>query len=228
MSATIISPEQLAEDLGLEPHEWAAVRVKNTFPKENRPIYVMPKADMTNKTRDDAWPELAKAIGKIVAYHEKDRILVHTVSYNLTKYLAENLPKERVITYVRADERDRVLAEFRAKEGAVLLAPSFDRGVDLPEDECRVVIIAKCPFPNLGDRQISARLHKKGGESWYRVLTVRTLVQMTGRGVRSKDDYCDIYILDKQFVTNVWKRSRHLLPEWWKEALVWGGNPNIK
>ncbi|MCL6558026.1 MAG: ATP-dependent DNA helicase [Firmicutes bacterium] len=228
MSATIISPEQLAEDLGLENHEWAAVRVRNTFPKENRPIYVMPKADMTRNNKETAWPELAEAVRKIIDHHKHDRILVHTVSYDLTRYLAENLSKERVITYVKADERDRVLAEFRAKEGAVLLAPSFDRGIDLPEDDCRVVICAKCPFPSLGDRQVSARLHKKGGENWYRVLTVRTLVQMCGRAMRSAEDHCSIYLIDKQFVSNIWKKSRHLLPEWWKEALVWSGNPSIK
>ena len=228
MSATIISPEQLAEDLGLEPNEWAVVRVKNTYPKEHRPIYVMPKADVTRNNKETAWPELAEAVRKIINYHENDRVLVHTVSYDLTRYLAENLPKERVIIYVKADERDKVLAEFKVKEKAVLLAPSFDRGVDLPEDMCRAVIIAKCPFPSLGDRQVSARLHKKGGESWYRVLTVRTLVQMCGRGVRSATDKCSIYLIDRQFVSNVWKKSRHLLPDWWKEALIWGGNPNVK
>lgn len=227
MSATIIDPASYADDLGLEPGTWQAVSVANTFPAERRPIYVIPRADMTTKNRDQAWPEVAQAVADIMAAYPDDRILVHTVSYDLTRYLISQLPKQRLFYYQNPDERSFVLEQFRQTPGGVLLAPSLDRGIDLPGDDCRVVVVAKVPFPDLGDKQIAARLYSKGGNHWYRVQTVRTLCQMTGRGMRSEDDQCDIYILDKQFVSNVWAKSRRLLPEWWREALVWTGSPKL-
>jgi Rad3-related DNA helicase len=39
--------------------------------------------------------------------------------------------------------------------------------------------------------------------------------------MRSADDYCESYILDKNFLDNVWRRNRNLIPQWWADALVW-------
>ncbi len=82
MSATIISAQQMAEDLGLQDDEWALVEVESTFPADNRPIYVEPVANMTAKTKETAWPAAFKRIEEIAAWHD-ERILVHTVSYQL-------------------------------------------------------------------------------------------------------------------------------------------------
>ena len=79
--------------------------------------------------------------------------------------------------------------------------------------------MAKVPFPYLGDPQVSKRMHMPGGKQWYAVQTVRTIVQMTGRGVRSKDDWCATYVLDSQFGSNIYKRHKRLFPEWWREAV---------
>ena len=42
---------------------------------------------------------------------------------------------------------------------------------------------------------------------------------MTGRGMRSVDDYCDTYILDSQFMS-IYRKNGNLLPKWWKDAIV--------
>jgi Rad3-related DNA helicase len=222
MSATIISAEQMAEDLGLEDNEWGVVTVDSTFPPERRPIYVESVANMTHKEKDIAWPTMADRIAEIIQHHKEDRILVHTVSYAFAQYLASRLIADgRTITYRNARERENALQRFKNSGNGVVLAPSFDRGVDLPQDECRVVIVAKVPYPNLGDKQVSRRLYSRGGKNWYAMLTARTLVQMTGRAMRSEDDSCEIYLLDKQFSTKVRKR-RGLLPQWWRDAIVMG------
>jgi Rad3-related DNA helicase len=105
-----------------------------------------------------------------------------------------------------------------------MFAPSLDRGIDLPYDLCGTQIIAKVPFLYLGDKQISARMHSPGGGNWYTVHTIRTIVQMSGRGMRSADDYCTTYILDSQFTTNLYKRSSNLFPQWWRDAVEIKGN----
>ena len=100
-----------------------------------------------------------------------------------------------------------------------MFAPSLDRGFDFKGDEARVVIVAKVPYPFLGDQQVSARLHTRGGQQWYVVNTVRSLIQMTGRGVRSETDWCVTYILDSTFLQKLWKNDKRLLPKWWREAV---------
>jgi Rad3-related DNA helicase len=225
MSATIISAAQMAEDLGLSDDEWALVDVPSTFPPERRPIYVEPIADMTAKNAEIAWPQMASRISQIAAHHD-ERILVHTVSYKLAGHLSDSLGS-RVVTYRSANERETALRRFRASSNGILIAPSFERGIDLPDDECRVVVVAKVPFPYLGDKQVNKRLYSRGGRGWYAMQTVRSLVQMTGRAMRHEEDECEIYLLDRQFVSSIWKKSRHLLPEWWKDALQMGGSPNL-
>jgi Rad3-related DNA helicase len=95
----------------------------------------------------------------------------------------------------------------------------MSRGVDFDGDKCRVQVVAKCPFPNLGDKKISARMHLPGGDLWYQVQTVRSMVQMTGRAVRGPDDWATTYILDKQFAVNVYRKSLRLFPRWWRDAV---------
>jgi Rad3-related DNA helicase len=95
----------------------------------------------------------------------------------------------------------------------------MDRGIDLPDDLCRVQVVAKIPYPNIKDRRINARMRSKGGSVWYRMQTIRSLVQMTGRGVRSETDRAVTYILDQQFGINLWRQGRFLFPSWWSEAL---------
>ena len=200
---------------------YGTVLVPSTFSPDRRPIFLYPIAEMSKKKLEASAAPVTAAVNKILATRD-GRILIHTVSYDLNKYIEQRLIAVRpVFTYSSSAAKQRAIDGYLSHSDAVLLAPSLDRGIDLPDDSCRHIVIPKIPFPNLGDKQISQRMYSKGGSLWYAVKTIRTLVQMTGRGFRSEDDYCDSYVLDKQFLTNIWRKSKHLLPEWWKEALVW-------
>lgn len=200
---------------------YASVLVPSTFPLERRPIYLYPIAEMSKKKLPQSAPPITAAINKIISTRP-GRILIHTVSYDLNKYIADRLTAARpVFTYASSAAKQRAIDGYLSDPDAILLAPSLDRGIDLPQEYCRHIIIPKIPFPNIGDKQIAQRMYARNGRVWYAVKTIRTLVQMTGRGFRSEDDSCASYILDKNFLTNIWRQSKHLLPEWWKEALVW-------
>jgi Rad3-related DNA helicase len=198
---------------------YSTVVVPSSFPPERRPIYVHSIAEMTRKNKDAAYPLVAEALNKVVARHPDDRILVHTVSYDLNRYLAGHLAGPRLVTYNSTQEKQRAIDRYVYKDSSVLLAPSLDRGIDLPGNDCRVIVVCKIPFPSLGDKQIAAKLYSEGGQLWYSVKTVRSLVQMTGRGMRSEDDFCESYILDASFMTQIWRRHKNLLPQWWKDAI---------
>lgn len=223
MSATVISPEVLADSLGIEPDAYAYVEAPSRFPVRRRPIYIRPVADMSKKA-DERGKCLVEA-AKIIRERPDSRVLVHAVSYSLTSFLGQGLrkllPGRTIVWYENSEAKEEALQVYGETEGAVIVAPSLSRGLDLADDLCRCVIIAKVGFPNLGDKQINARLYSRGGSTWYATQTVRTLVQQTGRGMRGKTDYCETFILDAQMTRNIWKKSKHLLPPSWVEAIDW-------
>jgi Rad3-related DNA helicase len=222
MSATIISPDEMAHSLGIPREDIDFIDLASTFPPEHRPIYYQPAANLTKKTETVERPKAIKALDDILDKYPKTNVLVHTVSYGFARQIVSmSRHKRRMITYDQAVDRATKLEEFKkAPRGAVLVASSMDRGVDLPGDECDVVVIMKVPYLNLGDKQVLARLYsdKKGGELWYKVNAIRTIVQMSGRAVRSIDDRCHIYILDAQF-ERLYRENRFLFPQWWRDAL---------
>lgn len=234
MSATVVDEEQMVRDLGWleDGEEWKGVewgerptkeygwvRGESEFPAENRPVLYVPVARLTRKSGDREYEEMVEAAVELVRRHEGQNTLVHAVSYKLTKFIVDGLRSagvRNVHSYTEASGRSAALERFK-REGGVLVAPSMDRGIDLPDELCRVQIICKVPYPNLGDKQVSAKVHSPGGRNWYRVQTVRTVVQMTGRGVRHREDEAVTYILDKQW-GKVWRESKGLFPQWWKDA----------
>lgn len=221
MSGTIISPSVLAEQLGIE--DFGYVESPWAFPVRRRPIYVRPVANMSKKVneREKCLAEIVKIVGE----REDVRVLVHSVSYPLTSFLGQGLkdafPDRTVVWYTRADEKNAAMEKYVATDNAILVAPSMARGVDLYDDLARCVIIAKVPFPDLGDKQVSALLHSRGGQNWYSTETVRSIVQMSARHIRSEHDWGETFITDSQFVQNVYKKSRHLLPRDWLAAIDW-------
>ena len=224
MSATVISSDELMESLGWdEPFE--TVRVPSTFPVENRRVFYRGVVSMAYKNRsEDAWRTLADRIRSDLADHRGHRVLIHTVSYALTDFLGRALEKgagRDVLWYSNAIGKEATVRKYLESDNAVLIGPSLSRGLDLPGDACRVQMLTKVPYPSVKDRQVNKRLYSKGGRLWYAVQTVRELVQMCGRAVRSESDWAVTYIYDRDFETNLWARNRTLFPSWFREAIVW-------
>jgi len=233
MSATIISADEQAMSLGLDQAgiRWELVTVPMTWDVGDREIRYKPVVAMTYANGKDAWKKMEGGVEEVLEKEGEVNTLVHTVSYPFTRWLAEELTGRhpasgkgtwrgrKVWWYTDARDRDTTIERFK-EEGGVLLAPSADRGVDLPGDLCRCQIVTKIPYPSLGDKQVSARLRVPGGQVWYAAQVARTLVQMTGRGVRFEGDQCRTWILDQQFGRWWSGDGKKLLPKWWKEALV--------
>lgn len=222
MSGTIGSVEPFMKLLGKQPGEYEFVQVESTFPIENRPIYLTNAADMSMKggMEEGGWNTAVTALAHILELHPDERILVHTVSYKLARYLAGGLYSDRVVTYLSSEDKTTSLEKYVGTKDAVLIAASMDRGVDLADELCGVIVVAKLPFPYLGDPQTNARMHSREdglGQTWYEMETGRTLVQMTGRGVRSDTDQCVTYILDMAAGGMI--RKTYTTPRWWREAV---------
>jgi ATP-dependent DNA helicase DinG len=224
MSATVISSDELMESLGWDA-PYVTVRVPSTFPVENRRVYYRGVVSMSYKNRsDESWAVLGDRILRDLADHRNHRVLIHTVSYALTQFLGRMLQESAdrdVLWYSNSLEKDAIIRKYLDSDNAVLIGPSLTRGLDLPGDACRVQMLTKVPYPSVKDRQVNKRLYSKGGRLWYAVQTVRELVQMCGRAVRSESDWAVTYIYDRDFETNLWARNRTLFPSWFREAIVW-------
>lgn len=232
MSATLISGDQMAADLGMDDWDPANfLDVPSTFPVENRLVNVFKVARMTKSREAESWPVMAAMVDHILStYHLNDRVLVHTVSYRwadyLTDYLSQRQPAARLLRYRNADERIEVLDRFKRVPRSVLIAPSMERGVSLEDDQCRAVIVTKVPAPYLGDKRVSGRLNEPNkraeGESWYATQTIRSLVQSTGRHVRSETDFGTSWILDGEF-DRLYRSYEGWFPVSWSDGLRWQG-----
>ena len=225
MSATLLSTNEMRLSLGLDDYTFEVVRVPMTFPVGNRPVFAVRCADMRwSKNHQGIDPaqfdRLVEGVEAILERHPGERVLVHTVSYRLALDLQRAVrTSRRTFTYGDAGSREPTVQYFKTTEEGVLFAPSVDRGYDFKGDEARVVVVAKLPWANVKDPVVSARLHgSDSDQEWYTIQMLRGLVQMTGRGVRSADDWAVTYILDSGFL-DLRGRVRELLPDWWLDAL---------
>lgn len=220
MSATILDYMQISRNTGLDVMKVTYKALPSPFPKENRPIYLDYAASVTNKTMQEALPKLVVKIQKILKDYPDQKILIHCVSYKIRDYLAQFLDKTRIMTHSTFDRESVLEAYKKSPQPKVLLSPSMDRGVDLPNNECRVIIIAKVPYPDLGDPQISKRVHaSRDGNQWYAHKTISKIIQMSGRAVRSKDDHAETYILDEKF-NGLYSENKRMFPKWFVEAII--------
>ena len=172
---------------------------------------------MSQKTFKEGIPGLLREIETILSRHPHEKGIIHTVSWKLNDAVMR-IGNSRLVSHNGYD-KEAQLSRFADSSNGVFVSPSSTRGVDLPDDLCRFVIIAKAPFQSLGDKLVSSRVYGGGlGEFWYRAICAQDLVQASGRGVRHKDDYCTTYLLDKQ-IEKLVVDNQNLFPRYWMQAV---------
>ncbi|WP_288268605.1 helicase C-terminal domain-containing protein [uncultured Methanobrevibacter sp.] len=219
MSATILSHKMFTKWLGLKDNEVYYIKVDSPFPASKRPIELKLVGKMSKNRIKDTAPKMIPVINDILRKHPDDKGLIHTHSYQNSRFITQNIPNSRLISHTSLN-RQRVLDYFENDDNPlVLVSPSMSEGVDLPYDKCRFQIIYKVPFPYLGDKQINMR--QRRDKRWYAYKTVMTIMQAYGRGMRAEDDSCTTYILDKD-ITMLFKSPlyKSLVPDFFKEAIV--------
>jgi len=234
MSGTIISPDVFMEELGLKKSKTAIIRVSNSsFPAKSRPLLTGVKGGLMvwdkrfNGVRPTDVEKAADAIARISANYPKHKGLIlpytDTIESLLVNALSEKHPEvaTRLIQHTKnPTEREDVLSNFSKEGGKGILVSTYaNQGYD--NEHIRFVIIVKLPFLSLGDTKVRLRMNQS--EEWYQTYTVRMLLQMYGRAMRSKDDWGHVYIIDAHF--NHWFSTRkvaRLLPPYVRDALDLG------
>jgi ATP-dependent DNA helicase DinG len=114
--------------------------------------------------------------------------IIHTVSYDRAEWIMRN---SRHRYYMTGN-----LEEFLDGEAGrcVLVSPVVTTGVDFPYRACEYQIISKVPFPDTRSRIMKARIDAI--PNYREAITMQTIQQSAGRGMRAEDDQCETFIVD--------------------------------
>lgn len=227
MSSTILDKVEYCKDLGIDPAQAAFISMDSEFPVENRPVLFMPTTKMTyGWDGPDKVKERQDMIDTILDLcndqHAEHNGVIHTGSFVVANWLCKELEGKIPHKIYRHDKdsemsRDECIKQFTNGDATLklLISPSVTEGLDLKGDLARFNIIAKTPFPFLGDAWVKARMEKSS--SWYNRQAMIAVIQACGRVVRGKEDWGFTYILDSAFA-GLFQRIGRNIPAWWKKA----------
>jgi Rad3-related DNA helicase len=123
--------------------------------------------------------------------------------------------KHKVLVYSDKEQKQEVVAKW-LKEGGVLLGAGLTTGIDLKYDLCRLNIISKIPFPNLGDVNVAKRMALD--PKWYPMSAAKQVIQACGRSTRSEDDYSVSVIIDNRW-SQLYHSVKDTVPQFFKEVV---------
>ncbi len=222
MSATILDVDMLCSSLGIDRDRVSAIRMRNRFPVEKRPIYFRPAARMTGgKAKMGEWgPKLVRAVGDIIEQYDGERGIIHTHNHAIAQMLLNDSArkiKDRLLYQNNFPNKTAMLAAHAAKEGSVIVAPAMHEGINLVDGLSRFQVICKIPYANFFDNpQLKRRVELD--RRYYTWLTALKLVQSYGRSIRSEEDWADTYIIDEAF-NKFQADAGRMLPRWFLDAL---------
>lgn len=213
LTGTMGDFNKFCEWLGLDKNETCYIYEKGPFPVENRPIYLDLVQSMgKGKFKSD---KVIKKIEEIVSNYSNQKGVIHTSSTAQAKWVKKQLGSDKFIVAAGKDFTKNIKYFENSSDPLVLIGPALKDGVDFKDEKCRFQIIFKMPFLRLDD-QIKFRL--KQDDDWYPYHTIMPLMQAYGRGVRHEKDYCDNYIIDKDF-ERLFNENKNFFNEYFIEAI---------
>jgi len=229
MSSTILDKDAYCRDLGIPPEQAAFISIDSEFELESRPVVYSPVMKMTQGWDADEKKaprrEMIDSIIQICKSHDTDSGIIHTGSFQIADWLIRELHgkiPQRIMSHQPDGDRtrDEVIDEFvenNNAEPALLISPSITEGLDLKDDKGRFAIVAKVPYPYLGDAWVRRR--QELSREWYTRQAMIAIIQGSGRVVRSHTDWGYTYILDESF-GGLLKMYNKNTPKWFKDSIV--------
>lgn len=215
MSATVGLKESFDDNIGMKyTYEKKSYmeKIPSTFDFSKSPILVSSRWKMSYNFKDISFPHIKETIYNIIRQYKDFRGIIQTGNYNIAKKIYDDAPKDikqRFQLYNSSSEKHWTIEMHKAIHNSVLIGPTLIEGIDLPDDLCRFIIIAKIPYPDLKDKLVQAKL--KLFPKWYNSETANNVIQGIGRGNRNKTDWCVTYIIDGCF-NNLYNKTISQFP----------------
>lgn len=198
MTATMGKPSDFMKNHGITNAKY--FKMNSHFNWEKSPIIYYPGKRMSARFLEDNFEWALDRIEEILNTHGDDSGIIHTASYDLATKIHAALPskiRKRIFLYKGSEEKTAMLRKMKKKKGLVIMGPSLLEGLDLIDDLSRFQIFVKVPYPHLGDKYVAAKL--KYSQKWYNWKTAVSVLQGTGRSIRSPKDWAVTYLLDGCF-----------------------------
>lgn len=183
------------------------------FDPERFKIYLVPsmKVDRYSDTPESLGVWMMR-IDQIIRARLDRKGIIHCGSFDRQRIILDNSEfAERMIFNRRGEPTAEAVRRFReSRPGTIFVSPSIPMGYDFIAEDCEYQIIAKVPFDDPRDKVIKARtaVDKEYGIN----QAVQRLLQMIGRGMRSKKDSCENFLVDEHFEWVI-RQYRHLFPK---------------
>lgn len=195
MTATMGSKKDFEKGLGIKNAFYH--KMESTFDYSKSPIHYYPSRRMSMKDMPNNFDWLVKKVSDILEFHPNESGVIHSGSYELANRIYQKLDrqkKHRVMLYKGTEEKTTALNSFVEKPGHLIMGPSLLEGLNLDGEKSRLQIFVKVPYPNIGDRYVSAKM--KYSREWYTWKACTSILQGIGRSVRSENDWAVTYFLD--------------------------------
>ncbi len=216
MSGTILDKNLFCQLNGLDVEKSVYYSIDSPFPLKNRPIYYIPIGKMSYSKKEQTFKSYVPYINKILNKYPDKKGIIHTNSFELSSWLSRDVKDPRLV-YHDSSNKDEVLKEhFDTVKPTVIVSPSMDTGVSFDDDKARFQVIAKIPYPSLASQK--NKLRQKNNPDWYSYKTVSGIIQMSGRPIRSVNDYADTIIIDSNF-GDILRYSGHFFPQWFLDSI---------
>ncbi len=180
LTATLADDSVLVTDFGADPTSIEAPITPLTAGDIGERMILAPQDINPAVILDDARSEIAKLAG----------------SYNVVVLVPSARAAQAWTDYtnhvVWAGDVDNAVTQLRAGHvGLVVMVNKYD-GIDLPNDACRVLVIDGLPEYSHGEERVESKLLRQAGADDRQVQRIE---QGMGRGVRSNEDHCVVFLL---------------------------------
>ena len=220
-SGTILNPSLFLWGLGLDAERAAMVEVPSTFPPENHKVVDATVGKMTYSNMEENRPKMLTMLDRILKIESGKRGIIHLPGYNHARYIEEHMSDDMKKRFVFHQSKDRNAAYKNwlddGRNDSVLVAVNMFEGIDLKDERCRFTALAKCPYADLSDVYVTTRKSYGNGNDWYLVGALTSLIQATGRIIRSAEDWGTCYIIDQSIIDAV-NRGRRWMPKWFMDS----------
>lgn len=217
MSGTILDKDTYCNNVGIPKEEADFLSMDSPFDVKNRPVFIVSAGSLGRNNIKQTLPGIAKIIEQLLEDHKTEKGIIHCNSYEISRYINDNVKSDRLLFHSSNDRVDILNLHKLSIRPTVLVSPSFTEGIDLVDDLSRFQIIVKIPFPYLGDKYVVEKMNRV--PRWYEWQTIKTIIQASGRSIRSVDDYAVTYILDSDWRI-IKSKSWNMFPGWYKKAII--------
>lgn len=158
--------------------------------------------------------KVAGNLGELLDRYPIRPAVIHT-TYGDSEKLREFLPNCKFNT---KENKDQCVEDLNNSNHTILASGMFT-GVDFKDDKCRLNIVLKAQYPSL----CSLWVKKKAtlNPRWYRLQTIRHLIQAAGRSTRTLEDFSTTLICDDRLIDLIMQEWDDI-PKYFKEALIFG------